>query len=92
MPDRTISILSLTAGSLVLTYLALMVTTVSMAAWRTDLAAQVRDAENAIVVLEHEYYEAIERVSATNPAAVGLVKPVGVTYAAMVTAPSLSRR
>ena len=52
MPDRTISILGATLSALIFSYLALMVFTVSLAAWRTDLASEVRDTENAIALLE----------------------------------------
>ncbi|MEK9184126.1 MAG: hypothetical protein AAB892_00120 [Patescibacteria group bacterium] len=92
MPDRTISILGATLSALIFSYLALMVFTVSLAAWRTDLASEVRDTENAIALLEHDYYEAIERIGRTNPASLGLGKPAAVTYAAMVAGPTVTRR
>jgi hypothetical protein len=92
MPDRTVSFLSIAVGALVIAYLALVTATVSLAAWRTDLAAEVRDTEGAIATLEHDYYAAIERVGAISPSSLGLVKPVGVTYAAMVSGPALTRR
>ncbi|HYF29380.1 MAG TPA: hypothetical protein VEA36_03390 [Candidatus Paceibacterota bacterium] len=92
MPDRTISILSLALGILVFAYLSLMVVTVSLAAWRTDLAAEVRDTEVRIAQLEQRYYDEIERIGATDPAVVGLAKPSRVTYATMVEAPSVTRR
>ncbi|HEX2792654.1 MAG TPA: hypothetical protein VHO23_02985 [Candidatus Paceibacterota bacterium] len=92
MPDRTISILSFAVGILIAGYLALVVTTVSLAAWRTDLAAEVRDAENGITTLERSYYDAIAEIGRTDPGTVGLVAPAEVRYAAMVAAPSLSLR
>lgn len=92
MPDRTISILSFALGILVFAYVSLMIVTVSLAAWRTDLASAVRDAENAIAVLEDDYYDSIERIGATDPASFGLAKPHSVTYASMVEAPTVSRR
>ena len=92
MPNRTVSILSFAFGILVFAYLSLMVVTVSLAAWRTDLAAQVRDAESALANLERDYYDSIERIGATDPASFGLSKPHAVTYAAMVAAPTVSKR
>lgn len=92
MPDRTISILSAALGMLVFAYLALMVTTVSFAAWRTDLAAEVRKTEEAIALLEQDYYGAVERIGATDPASHGLAKPARVTYAAMVAAQAVTKR
>lgn len=91
MPDRTLSILSYAASALLAVYVLLMVTTVTLAAWRTDLAEAVRDTENRIATLEHEYYDSIERIGASDPAAYGLVAPHRVTYAAMAE-PGLSRR
>lgn len=92
MPSRTISILSFTLSVLVFAYVSLMVVTVSFAAWRTDLAGQISETEAAIAVLEADYYDSIERIGATNPEALGLTKPVSVTYAAMVAAPTVSKR
>jgi hypothetical protein len=92
MPDRTISILSYAAGALVVAYVALVISTVALAAWRTDLAEAVRDTENEISALERDYYGTIERIGRTNPASLGLVKPRAVTYAAMAVPPGLSRR
>ncbi len=92
MPDRTISFLSYTALGLVFVYLFLMVATVTLATWRTDLAGSVRDTEYAISMLESEYYAAIENIGNIDPSAIGLVKPVAVTYVAMTLPPGLSRR
>ncbi|MEK7100031.1 MAG: hypothetical protein AAB883_02750 [Patescibacteria group bacterium] len=92
MPDRTISILSYTACGLVLAYMVLMVSTVSLAAYRTDLASNVRDAESAISDLERSYYVAIDQVTETNPAVLGLVKPHTVTYATQAPTNALTRR
>ena len=92
MPSRTISILSFALSILVFAYVSLMVVTVSLAAWRTDLAAQVNEAEDAIAVLERDYYDSIERIGATDPAALGLTKPRSITYAARVEAPAVTRR
>lgn len=92
MPDRTISILSFALSILVFAYVSLMVVTVTLAAIRTDLASSLRDTENAIALLEADYYESIERIGATDPASYGLGKPASVTYAAMVQAPTVTRR
>lgn len=92
MPDRTISILSFALSILVFAYLSLMVVTVSLAAWRTDLAGAVHETEREIAQLERAYYESVERIGATDPASMGLAKPASVTYAAMVAAPTVSRR
>lgn len=92
MPDRTISVLSASAGALVLLYLALVVTTVTFAAMRTDLAASVRDTESRIASLETRYYAQVGVLSATDPASMDLHKPVAVHYATLQSAPTLSLR
>lgn len=92
MPSRTIPTLSFALSILVFAYLSLMVVTVSLAAWRTDLAAQVNDAEDAIALLERDYYASVERIGAADPAAHGLAKPARVTYAAMAEAPAVTKR
>lgn len=92
MPDRTISVLSFALSILVFAYLSLMVVTVTLAAWRTDLAAQIHETEDAIALLEREYYASVERISESDPATFGLTKPANVTYAAMIAAPTVSKR
>lgn len=92
MPDRTISILSYGAIALVGAYLALVIVTVSLAAYQTDLAVLVHETEGDIGMLETEYYAMVEQVDGTDPSAIGLVKPAKVTYAMKATAPSLSLR
>ncbi|MEK7511207.1 MAG: hypothetical protein AAB582_03150 [Patescibacteria group bacterium] len=92
MPSRTISVLSFALSILVFAYISLMVVTVSLAAWRTDLAAAVRDTESEIALLERDYYDSTRRIGATDPSALGLEKPRSITYAAMVEAPTVTRR
>lgn len=92
MPSRTIPILSYTAGALVAAYLTLVIVTVSFAAMRTDLALAMRDTQNDIAELEHDYYAAINQIGRTDPASMGLVKPADVHYATEVSGPALSRR
>ncbi len=92
MPDRTISILGYSALALVGAYLALVIVTVSLATYQTDLAVLVHETEGDIGELETQYYAMVEQVDDTNPASVGLVKPSKVTYAVKAAAPSLSLR
>jgi hypothetical protein len=92
MPDRTISILGYAAAALVAAYLVLVVVTVSLATYQTDLAVLVHETEAQISTLETKYYATVERIDDTSPSSVGLVKPAHVTYAMKAQAPSLSLR
>lgn len=92
MPDRTISILGSSCALLVVGYLVLIVVTVSMAAWQTDLAVSVHEAEGDIARLEIKYYDMVAHIDATDPSTVGLVPPARVTYAAKASVPALSLR
>lgn len=92
MPDRTISVLSIAAGALVAVYVVLVVTTVTFAAWQTELALTARDAESTIGNLETRYYGAVGALSATDPGSMNLGKPLAVSYATEAPAPTLSLR
>ncbi len=92
MPDRTISSLGALVAVLVLAYLGLVVTTVSFAAWQTDLAVSAQDTESSIGSLEGQYYAQVGRLAATDPASLGLSKPSHVSYAVAATAPTLTLR
>ncbi|KND47431.1 MAG: hypothetical protein AB199_03310 [Parcubacteria bacterium C7867-004] len=92
MPDRTISILGFASAALFAAYLALVIVTVSLAAYQTDLAVLVHETEGDIGALESQYYAVVERIDGTDPYAVGLVKPQQVTYAVKAAAPALSLR
>jgi hypothetical protein len=90
MPDRTIAILSWTAGALFLAYLVLVIATVSLAAMQTSLAAEVRSTEGGIAELESTYYATLARENASTPSSVGLVAPASVAYATAKPAQSLT--
>ncbi|MBU2103405.1 hypothetical protein KKD81_00960 [Patescibacteria group bacterium] len=92
MPDRTISILGYSCAALVVAYLALIIVTVSLAAWQTDLAVEVHVTEGKIAQLENTYYAMVSEIDAANPSSLGLVAPSSVSYAVKAPAPALSRR
>ena len=92
MPDRTISILGYSSAALIVGYLALVVVTVSLAAWQTNLAVSVHETEQEIARLEGRYYAMVAQIDRTDPGAFGLAKPANVTYAAKAVAPSVSLR
>lgn len=92
MPDRTISLLSYAIGALVAAYLTLVVVTVSMAAWQTNLAMQVHETESDIARLEARYYDMVAQIDRTDPGSLGLVAPSKVTYASSQAAPTVTLR
>ena len=92
MPNRTVSILGYACGALVASYLVLVVVTVSMAAWQTNLAMEVHETEADIARLEARYYAMVAQIDRTDPGALGLVAPARVMYATTAAAPSVTLR
>lgn len=92
MPKLTVPVLGYVAGALVAMYLVLIVVTVSMAAWQTNLAMEVHETEADIARLEARYYDMVAQIDQTNPESLGLTKPGHVMYASTQTAPSVTLR
>lgn len=92
MPNQTVSILGYACCALVASYLALIVVTVSMAAWQTNLAMEVHETEADIARLESRYYDMVAHIDQTDPGALGLVPPSRVMYATTQAAPSVTLR
>lgn len=92
MPSCTISYLSYTAVALIASYLALVVVTVTLAAWQTNLAMEVHETEQEIGRLESRYYAMVAEIDRTDPGMRGLAKPVAVTYASSASAPAVTLR
>jgi hypothetical protein len=72
--------LSVIAGGLLATYLALMIGTVVLAALQTQLARTVGTTRGEIARLETAYYDAIASVNATDAHALGFVTPETIVY------------
>lgn len=92
MPDKTISFLSVVLGGCILTYISLVIVTITFAAVQTDLELAVRDTETEIGMLETRYYDQVGALAATDPRTMDLHKPATVSYATLAAAPSLSLR
>lgn len=92
MPSRTISILSYVAGALVMAYLGLVIVTVSMAAWQTNLAMQIHETESDLARLEARYYAMVAQIDQTDPESLGLEEPARVLYATTQAAPVVTLR
>lgn len=92
MPKHTVSVLGYTTAALIASYLVLIVVTVSMAAWQTNLAMEVHETEADIARLEARYYDMVAQIDQTNPASLGLTKPGRVMYATTASAPSVTLR
>lgn len=73
-------ILSVIVAGLLSVYLTLMVTTIVFAAIRTEMAGDVRERSAQIARLESSYYDAIERIGASDPFSLGFVAPARVSY------------
>jgi hypothetical protein len=90
MPDRTVPVLALLAGFLVVVYIAVMLTTIFFAAWQTQLARGIDDTRERIHDLEREYYTAIAKIDSTDPMSVGLVAPSKIEYVVAARVPGLT--
>ena len=88
MSERLIPTLSISCGALVVTYVALVVTTIFFATWQTESVSSVRNAESAIGTLEANYYTAINHASTLNPTTLGFVAPTHIQYVATAQNPS----
>ncbi len=92
MPKLTLPVLGYSAAALIATYLVLIVVTVSMAAWQTNLAMEVHETEADIARLESRYYDMVAQIDRTDPATRGLVAPKAISYATTQAAPAFSLR
>jgi hypothetical protein len=86
MPNRLIPVLSFSCGTLTLSYVVLMVTTIFFAAWQTQAMGSVRLAESTIGNLEANYYTTINHLSSLDPTALGYVSPGQVEYVTIAPA------
>jgi len=91
MPNRTLTYLGASFGGMVAIYIALVIATIFLANWQTEMVSRVNDAEASIGMLEAEYYEAIARVNAEDPAQFGFVRPAKKEFARAADAPSVTR-
>ncbi|HEV7121478.1 MAG TPA: hypothetical protein VGN56_01470 [Candidatus Paceibacterota bacterium] len=87
MPSRTIPVLSVAVGAMLLAYMALVVTTIVFATWQTQAASSISDAQATIGTLESQYYASIGSLDSTNPYSLGFVQPKQVEYVAAANLP-----
>ncbi len=78
-------------GILVVSYLLLVVGTIYLASYQTELSAKIRNTEGTIGQLEARYYTAIAALDATNPGILGFSAPSTKFYARAAQAPVLTR-
>ena len=91
MPKATVAVLSYSSLAAFVGYLALIATTVFFASVENSLSLEAREAESRIALLETEYYDAIEDLSATDLGSAGLTDPSRVTYVSEDGAPAVTR-
>lgn len=77
-------------GVLIVAYVGLMAFTMSFAVIHTQYAEQARDAEAQVGTLETQYFNAIARVDALDPAALGYVTPASRQFAVIPAAPAVA--
>ena len=86
--------LSIIAGGIfgvsVFIYVALVVTTVTLASYQTDLQGSVADAEASIGTLESKYYGAVAVVTSEDASQMGFVTPKDIAYAKSAAVPVLT--
>lgn len=92
MPSKTIPVLGYFVAALIAAYLVLMVATVSLAAWQTNLAVEIHETESELSRLEARYYDMIAAIDRTDPGTYGLTAPKSVTYAQTASAPAVTLR
>lgn len=90
MPDRLVPMLRNSFVGLMTLYVALVISTVYFAARETDYRDAIHDTEASIAALEARYFAAVDRITKTDPAALGLGAPAGKRYAREAPAPSVS--
>lgn len=91
MPDRLVTYTGSAFGVMLGAYLALVVGTVLLASYETDLMRSVGDTEASIGALETRYYAAVAELTSTPVAELGLVAPRETAYVQAITAPVLTR-
>ena len=90
MPDRLLPMLRTAFFGLMTLYVALVISTVYFAARETDYRDAIHDTEASIAELEARYFEAVDRITKTDPSTMGLAAPSGKRYAREAPAPSVS--
>jgi hypothetical protein len=91
LPNRIIRNLAIACGAVFAAYVFFVLATVYFASYRTELASDVRSEEARIVALETEYYDAVGKLTASDPAELGFVTPAEVRYVSARTAPAFTR-
>jgi hypothetical protein len=92
MHNRTLTYVGSTFGTMVAIYIALVIGTIFLANWQTEMAGRVSDSEAAIGALEMQYYQAIAEVNAQDPSVYGFITPTKKAFARAATAePTLTR-
>lgn len=89
-PISPISALSITAGILFITYVALLALVMTYGVMQTQSAQALRDTRAAVGTLETHYLTTIKEISAINPSAAGFTKPSTIAYVRGSTQPVVS--
>lgn len=87
---RLIPSLSILAGALLATYIALIISAILFAALQTQLAQNVQTSRMEIGKLEGAYYTGVAQLDSTDPHTLGYVTPTHVRYVSAAALPNLT--
>lgn len=87
-----ISILSFIAGTLLVSYLALIAFIMAYGTLQMQFAERVRDTSAQVGTLESQYLALVTQINETNPATLGFTKPTSIAYVTDTTQPMVSMR
>ena len=82
MSDRILPVLSISCGTLTVSYMVLVAMTVFFAAWQTQAVSSVRTMQASIASLEVQYYSATNHINSMDPTSLGFVTPSQIQYVA----------
>ena len=91
MPERLIPACASVCCIAFAVYAYLLASTVFFAAWHSELADSVREAEASIAVLERDYFARMTTLTSADPASYGYALPEKTRYAAVAESFTLSR-
>jgi len=91
MNSRAIPILGFSCVLVIALYLVGIAATVFFATWQTGLTHSIQETEGAVIALEEQYYDAVERFSSADPVAAGFHAPRSVEYVTVSGVSVLSR-
>ena len=91
MPERLAPLFTGVFCAVFSAYACLLASTVFFAAWHSELADSIRDAEASVAVLERDYFARMTAITSADLASHGYTLPKLTRYATIVAGFTLSR-